>query len=564
MRNKTIIQQQNHTNKYQGVVSILASFKSLFFGIALLSIIINLLMLTPTFYMLQIYDRILLSQSELTLLFTTLLVIFLFILMAVLEWLRSSWLVYISIHFNKKLNELVFNASFDNPKNYQAKNPTQSFTDLLHLRQFLTGNGMLAFFDLPWTPIYIAVIFLLHPSLGFLTIAFVGLQLFIALFGQKLLKHGNENMLKADQKNKAFIFAKLRNAETVEAMGMSEDIYARWINVQEDYQNQYKKMMGRQQTQQVIIKFTRYAMQSLMLGAGALFVIKGELSAGSMIAANVLTTRALQPMDLVIASWAQMIQAKAAYKNLNLIIKAQDKITSIIDHPSPSGAVSFKNLTAMSPQNNDIILKNINIQFKAGQMTAIIGPSGSGKTTFARCLLGIWPQTSGDVLLDDTSIATWSRSTLGPYLGYLPQDIELLSGTIAENIARFNTPDSLKVIEAAKQAGIHQMILKLPMGYDTQIGDAGNILSGGQKQLLALARALYDDPKIIILDEPNANLDDASERIVMDTLSHLKTRGKTIFIIAHRLNQLSGIDYIMCLKAGVIERYEPFQNLTNP
>ena len=561
MEDKILIQQEVQKNRHQGVISILASFKSLFFGIALLSIIINLLMLTPTFYMLQIYDRILLSQSELTLLFTTLLIIFLFILMSGSEWLRSKWLVHISIQFNKKLNELVFNASYDNPKNYQAQNPTQSFTDLLNLRQFLTGNGMIAFFDLPWTPIYIAVIFLLHPSLGFLTIGFVLLQLLIALFGQKLLKRSNDETLKADQKNKAFIFAKLRNAETVEAMGMSEDIYARWISVQEDYQDQYKKTMDRQQTQQVIIKFTRYAMQSLMLGAGALLVIKGELSAGSMIAANVLTTRALQPMDFVIASWAQMSQAKVAYRDLNLLIKAQDKIKSVIDHPSPSGAVRFKNLTALSPQNHDPILKNIDIQFKAGQMTAIIGPSGSGKTTFARCLLGIWPHTTGDLLLDDTSIATWPRETLGPYLGYLPQDIELLSGTIAENIARFNTPDSLKVIEAATQAGIHQMILKLPMGYDTQIGDAGNILSGGQKQLLALARALYDDPKIIILDEPNANLDDTSERMVMDTLAHLKARGKTVFIIAHRLNQLTGIDYIMSLKAGEIERYEPFKNL---
>ena len=319
--------------------------------------------------------------------------------------------------------------------------------------------------------------------------------------------------------------------------------------------------MDGQQTQQVIVKFTRYAMQSLMLGAGALLAIRGELSAGSMIAANVLTTRALQPMDFVIASWTQMIQAKGAYKNLNALVQEQSKIKSFIDLPSPSGEVTFKNLSAMSPREGELILKNINIQFKAGQMTAILGPSGSGKTTFARCLLGLWPHTKGDVLFDNVSVGAWQREQLGPYVGYLPQDIELLSGTIAESIARFNTPDSLKVIEAAKQAGIHDMILKLPTGYDTQIGEAGNILSGGQKQLLALARALYHSPQIIVLDEPNANLDDTSERIVMETLARLKTQGKTIFIIAHRLNQLNGIDYVMSLRSGEVDRYEPFQKM---
>ena len=355
----SIIQQEAQKHSYKDVMSLLTSFKGLLFGIALLSIIINLLMLTPTFYMLQIYDRILLSQSELTLLFTTLLIIFLFLLMAGSEWLRSKWLVYMSIQFNEKLNALVFNGSFESASTHHTQNPTQSFTELLQLRQFLTGNGMIAFFDLPWTPIYIAVIFLLHPSLGFLTIGFVVFQLLIALLGQRLLRHRQENMLTADQKNKAFIFSKLRNAETVEAMGMAENIFARWKTLHEDYQHKYQQLMDGQQTQQVIIKFTRYAMQSLMLGAGALMVIQGELSAGSMIAANVLTTRALQPMDFVIASWTQMIQAKSAYKNLNVLVKAQDKLKTFMDLPSPSGAIHFKNLSAMSPKDNKLILKKI-------------------------------------------------------------------------------------------------------------------------------------------------------------------------------------------------------------
>jgi ATP-binding cassette subfamily C exporter for protease/lipase len=545
-----------------GLMTVLASFKNVFLGIFILSALINLLMLTPTLYMLQIYDRIMASQSELTLLFSTILVVFFYLIMSVSEWLRSKWLINASIRFDRTLNTHIFNASFDNPAYYAKKNPGQSFSDLIRLRQFLTGHGMVTFFDAPWIPIYISVIFLLHPFLGKVTLIFLSIQLTIAVLGQKLLKHTNESLMEADAKNKEFLFAKLRNAETVEAMGMFPSIYRRWVDVQQHYLARFTQSHNQQHTHQVIIKFMRYAMQSLMLGIAALLVIKGELSAGSMIAANVLSSRALQPMDLLITTWPQMLDAKHAFNKLNLLIKNY-AVKDTKHFPKPSGQMSLKNLYAMTEDNERTILDNISIDFLAGQITAIIGPSGSGKTTLARCMLNVWPYTQGSITLDGHAIHAWHTESLRPYLGYLPQDIELIQGSIADNIARFNTPDSDKVIEAAKLVGIHDTILKLPNGYDTHLSEMGMALSGGQKQLLAIARAFYNQPQMIILDEPNSNLDEVGEKTVMEALVNLKSQGKTIFIIAHRLNQLTGIDYILSLKEGKIDQHESYQSVLN-
>lgn len=546
-----------------GLKALLSSFKNIVLGIILLSVMINLLTLTPTLYMLQVYDRIMLSQSELTLLFFTLLVVFLFLVMSAAEWLRSKWLINASIQFDQKLNTHIFNASFDNPTHYSQKNPAQSFSDLIRLRQFLTGHGMITFFDAPWVPIYVSVIFLLNPYLGYLTIGFLCIQLSIAIIGQKLLAHANSSVLEADTKNREFLFAKLRNVETVEAMGMISYIYQRWLTVQQNYLNRFAKAHGYQHTHQVVIKFVRYCMQSLMLGAAALMVIKGQLSAGSMIAANVLSSRALQPLDMLIHTWPQMLEAKNAFNKLDMLIKNHPEKSKEGSQSKPSGQISLNHLFAFAEKEERPILEDFTLDFAAGQMTAIIGPSGSGKTTLARCLLGVWPHTKGSVTLDGIPIDAWKDETLRPCLGYLPQDIELINGTIAENIARFNTPDSEKVIKAAQLAGIHDVILKLPLGYDTTIGEMNMVLSGGQKQLLAIARAWYDEPQLIILDEPNANLDEASEKKIMESLVTLKSNGTTIFIIAHRLNQLTGIDYILSLKDGKLDQYENYQVVLN-
>jgi len=533
----------------------LATFKREFLWVGLFSMLANLLMLSPTLYMLQVYDRVLLSQSELTLLFLTLIIIVFIAVMAFAEWLRSRLLVRAGMKLDQELNTRIFNASFEAYLRRSQQNPTEAFTNLTNLRQFLTGNGVIAFFDAPWTPIYILVTFMLHPLLGCLSILFAGIQLWLAFWAHRNSHDAMNAQTQAEGKSRAYLQSKLKNAEPVEAMGMLKNLRARWLNLHQEQQQKIEEASNRQHRQQAIVKFIRYSMQSLTLGAAALLVIQGELTGGAMIAANVLMSRALQPLDLIVGSWRGLIQAKEAFESLESILKTYPEQDRSAQYPVPKGNVTLKKLIAFKADKESQILKDLNADFKAGQVTAIIGPSGSGKSTLARCLVGIWPDTAGSVLLDKTPIEHWDRVQLGPNIGYLPQDIELFDGTVAENIARFYEVDSELVIEAAKKAGIHEMILRFPKGYDTPIGDGGSQLSGGQRQRLGLARAMYGNPQLIVLDEPNANLDDLGERALVAAIQDLKSRGKTVFLITHRLNILGVADHLLVMRDGKIDHY---------
>ncbi len=533
----------------------LVTFKREFLWVGLFSLLANLLMLSPTLYMLQVYDRVLLSQSELTLLFLTLIIIVFFAVMAFAEWLRSRLLVRAGMKLDQELNTRIFNASFEAYLRRSQQNPTEAFTNLTNLRQFLTGNGIIAFFDAPWTPIYILVTFMLHPLLGCLSILFAGIQLWLAFWAHRNSHDAMNAQTQAESKSRAYLQSKLKNAEPVEAMGMLKNLRARWLRLHQEQQQKIEEASNRQHRQQAIVKFIRYSMQSLTLGAAALLVVQGELTGGAMIAANVLMSRALQPLDLIVGSWRGLIQAKEAFEGLESILKTYPEQDRSAQYPVPKGNVTLKKLIAYKADKESQILKNLNADFKAGQVTAIIGPSGSGKSTLARCLVGIWPDTGGSVLLDKTPIEHWDRIQLGPNIGYLPQDIELFDGTVAENIARFYEVDSDLVIEAAKKAGIHEMILRFPKGYDTPIGDGGSQLSGGQRQRLGLARAMYGNPQLIVLDEPNANLDDLGERALVAAIQDLKSRGKTVFLITHRLNILGVADHLLVMRDGKIDHY---------
>ena len=536
---------------------ILMSFRREFLWIGIFSMIANLLMLTPTIYMLQIYDRILASQSELTLLFVTLIVLVFFCMMAFAEWLRSRLLVRAGLKLDQELNTRVFNASFEACLSNKQQNPTEAFADLTNVRQFVTGTGIIALFDAPWTPIYILALFLLHPFLGVLSIVFCLIQTGMAYLGYRMTYAPAESALKAETISKRFLYGKLKNAESVEAMGMLDNLRSRWLEHHRHHQAKLSHAHHKQHQQQSYTKFVRYSMQSLTLAAGAMLVIDGQLSQGLMVASNILMARALFPLDQIVGSWRGFMSAKAAFHRLELLFREHPERDTDTLHPSPQGAITLKKLVAISPTDTKQILHGIDANFKAGQITAIIGPSGSGKSTLARCLVGVWPKTEGLVLLDETPIESWNREQLGPHIGYLPQDIELLDGTIAENIARFYELDSEKVIEAAKRAGIHHMILRLPMGYDTPVGEAGNLLSGGQRQRLGLARAMFGNPALIILDEPNANLDDVGERALVQAIHDLKAQGKTVFLITHRLNILAAVDYLLVLKEGRVAHYGP-------
>ena len=528
------------------------TFRREFVWVGIFSLIANVLMLTPTLYMLQVYGRVMKSGSELTLLMVTLFLVFFFGIMAFAEWIRSRLLVRVGVRLDEALNSLVFNASFKAYLNRGRHNVAEAFSDLTNIRQFLTANGMIAFFDTPWTPIYIAVIFLLSPFLGWLSILFAVIQLGLTWQSHRLSTKEIESAAEAGNDSYRYVQSKLRNIEPVHAMGMEGNLQERWFRLHDTSLAKAEQSLDRQHRQQAFVKFVRYSMQSFTLGAGALMVIEGKMAAGQMIAANVLMSKALQPLDLVVATWKPFVQSKTAFGRLEKLLEDFPERHPGIKHQDPLGEVRLEALSASVDGRETPILHDLNAVFPAGRVTVVVGPSGSGKSTLARCVVGVWPKREGGLLIDGEPIENWDRDELGPHIGYLPQDIELFDGTIAENIARFAEVDSLKVIEAAKRTGIHDMILHFPRGYNTQIGEAGGMLSGGQRQRLGLARAMYGNPAILVLDEPNANLDDAGERSLLEAVVDLRNAGKTVILITHRPNVLGAADLLVVMQGGRI------------
>jgi len=532
-------------------------FKQEFFWVGVFSFIANVLMLTPTLYMLQVYDRVLASRSELTLVVLTVFLVLFFSVMAFSEWLRSRLLVRVGVKLDDVLNSPVFNASFEAFLKRAGRNPVEAFSDLTAIRQFLTGNGIIAFFDVPWTPVYIGVIFLLSPFLGGLSILFACIQLLITWISHRVSVSGIECAAKAGRDSNAYVQSKLRNIEPVHAMGMVGNLEKHWLRFHEGALAKNDESQQKQQSLQAFTKFMRYTMQSLTLGAGALLVIEGKMSPGGMIAANVLMSRALQPLDILVATWKQFVQTRVSFSRLEQLMQEFPQRQAGVPQGEPQGELEIAGLAARVQGREDPILHGLDARVPAGSITVVIGPSGSGKSTLARCLVGVWPDVEGRVLLGGKSLDSWHRSELGRHIGYLPQDIELFEGTIAENIARFSCIDPDKVIDAATRTGIHEMILRFPKGYDTEIGEAGSLLSGGQRQRIGLARALYDNPVLIVLDEPNANLDDAGDRSLLQAVLERKTSGATVILISHRMNVLSIADQILVMNHGRIAQYGP-------
>ena len=531
------------------------TFRREFTVCMIFSMVVNLLMLTPSIYMLQVFDRVLVSNSQVTLVAMTLIMFFLFIVMAFAEWSRSRLLVRAGVRLDQQLNSRVFNASFEAYLNQLGHNPVQAFSDLTNVRQFLTGNGLFAFMDAPWIPIYMVVCYMLHPMLGWLSLLFAIILIIVAWIGNRLVREPLEKTAQAGVQVNTFVHSKLRNAEVIESLGMLDDLRRRWLTRHQQHLLLNSKSHDIGSRVQASTKFVRYTFQSLSLGAGALLVIEGELSAGAMIAANILMARALQPIDLVVGAWKPFIAARSAFVRLEELLAKHPERPAGAIHPDPKGHMRIENLVATAPGRETPILKELSADFPAGNVIAVIGPSGSGKSTLARALVGIWPNVSGKVLIDGEPIQSWSRTELGPHLGYLPQDIELFDGTIAENIARFGAIDPERVIQAATRAGVHDMILRFPRGYDTTMGEAGSLLSGGQRQRIGLARAMYGDPSVIVLDEPNSNLDDAGEAALVKAVQDLKAQGKTVFLITHRTQIVGVADRILVLRDGSIQIY---------
>ncbi len=536
-------------------------FRKTFYSLAAFSCVINILALTPSLYMLQVYDRVLASGNETTLLMLTILALGLFLLSGLLEFARSSVLIRVGNRFDMMLNTRVFTAAFERNLRAAGGNPSQAVHDLTNLRQFLTGNALFALFDAPWTPIYIGVTFMVHPLLGLITLC-GSITLFVLAYitnlaTQKPLAEANQASIAAG----AFANNHLRNAEVIEAMGMLPGLRARWFGQHRRVLSLQTLASDRAARISTVTRFVRVSLQSLILGAGALLVIDGSITAGMMIVCSILMGKALGPVELAIGTWKQLLSTRVAYERLDEMLKAAPPRGESVSLPAPKGALSLENVFATAPGSQTPILKSLSFAVNAGEVVGIIGPSASGKSTLARVLVGVWQAKGGHVRLDGADVFLWNKDELGPHLGYLPQDIELFEGTIAENIARFGEPNDEKVILAAQRALVHDMILRLPQGYDTRLGPDGASLSGGQKQRLGLARALYGDPALVVLDEPNSNLDDVGEVALVQSLKDLKTRGATVIVITHRMNVLSAVDKLLMINNGAMALYGPREDV---
>ncbi len=531
--------------------------------VGLVSLVINLLLLAPSLYMLQTYDRVLTSRNEATLVMLTLLLAGLLALEAALEHLRSLVMSRASAAIDLEMGPQLFNAAFAQRLSGQGS-PSQTLADLGHVRSFMTGKGLMALFDAPWLPIYLAVTFLIHPVLGWFGL-FAALIL-LALAWTNEQATGSLQAQAGRMGNAATHMAdtSARNAEVVDALGMLGALRERWLVRQHDYLAMLGDVNERAARIGAVVKFSRTFLQSAILGLGAWLVLKDQMTPGGMIAASILLGRALAPVDMAIAHWRQLITAREALKRLNELMQQPVVYPPEVKLPRPKGRVQVENLVVAAPSTatnkKEPILKGLGFEVPAGQSVAIVGPSGSGKSTLARALMGVWKPLSGSVRLDGADLGSAYRDEIGPHLGYLPQDIELFAGTLAENIARFGVIDSDAVVLAAQRAGVHELILRLPKGYETRIqdGSPGSVtLSGGQRQRIALARALYGDPVLLVLDEPNASLDDAGDLALMQALRDLKARGKTVFVVTHRMNLLAQVDTIMVLNDGRIQVMGP-------
>ncbi|MDD3530101.1 MAG: type I secretion system permease/ATPase [Gallionellaceae bacterium] len=542
--------------QFEELRALLGSMKQYFLGVGAFSFVINLLQLTAPLYMLQVYDRVLNSRNETTLLMLTILVVALFLVMAAIEFVRSRVLVRVGAAMEAKLNDRVFDAAFEATLR-RGGNARQALTDLTQLRQFMTGNGPFVLFDAPWFPIYLAVIFLIHPLIGWFSVGaaliLIALTVVTELTTQKPLAEANKFANEATN----FAHNNLANAEVVEALGMLPALRDRWKKKHVQHLVLQAVASDRAGLISSVTKFVRVASQSLILGLGAWLAIRNELSPGGMIVGSILMGRALAPIDQLIGNWKGFVQARLAYDRLGQLLAAFPARPPRMSLPAPKGEVVVEGVVLTPPGGSVPVLRGVSFAIPAGTVVGVIGPSGSGKSTLARALVGVWTPQAGKVRLDGADVAAWDKAELGPYLGYLPQDIELFDGTIAENIARFGPIEAPLVVAAAQAAGVHEMILRFPQGYDTPIGPGGAVLSGGQRQRVGLARALYGQARLIVLDEPNSNLDDVGEAALVQALLRLKAQGKTVVVITHRTSVLAAVDRLLVMRDGMVQAYGP-------
>ena len=524
---------------------------------AAFSFAINLLMLVPALYMLQVFDRVLASRSEETLAMLSVGALVALAMMALLDVLRARLLAACGIALDRRLGPEVMRRLIELAARGGSAEQANGLRDVATLRGFLVGSAVIAVFDAPWLPFFLALIWLFHPLLGALAIGGALLMVGLAVANERFTRRPLERVQAEGRRAGHFIDAATRAAESVDALGMREAVTRRWIGLNEAQLAEQREASRMGGLFSGLTKFTRQAIQMAMLGAGAWLVITQNLSSGVMIACTIILGRALAPVEMLVASWRGLVESRAAWHRLTRLFESRPAAAPATELPAPRGALSVENVMLAFPRAERPVLRNIAFNLPVGESLGVIGPSAAGKSTLARLLVGVWKPTVGAVRLDGVDVATWDREQIGRHIGYVPQVVELFSGTVAENIARLGEPDSAAVVRAAQRAYAHDMILRLPKGYDTETGAIGEALSPGQRQRIALARALYGDPRLVVLDEPNANLDGEGDEALLRTLQDLREAGVTVVVVAHRPSLLGGVDKLLVLKDGAAELFGP-------
>lgn len=531
---------------------LLRSFRAPLAGVGLFSAVSNVLMLTGAFFMLQIYDRVLPSGSVPTLVALSILALGLFTTQAVLDAIRARLLARIAADLDSRLAAPIFRGASLMPLKVGDRGDSmQYFRDLEAVRSFLSGLGPTVFFDLPWIPIYLLIIFGFHPLLGYTALVGAVVLVSLTLFTEYLTRSPSRRATAVGARRSAAAEAAVRNAEVMQAMGMSRALAGRWQGMNSEFVDEQRLVSDVAGGLGAASKSLRMILQSGVLAMGAFLVIGGEASPGIIIAGSILAGRALAPVDLAIAHWRNFINARASWKRLRTLAGLVEQETAPLPLPAPAKSLSLQSVTATAPGTQRVLIHDFSFEVPAGAGLGIIGPSGGGKTSLLRLIAGIWRPSLGKVALDGAELSQWDNAALGRHIGYVPQDIELFAGSVAENIARFEPNfDAEAVVAAARAAGAHEMIVGLPDGYDTQIGDRGQNLSAGQRQRIALARALYRDPFLVVLDEPNSNLDGEGDAALTNAVLAVRNRGGVVVIAAQRASALAGVDLVLAMEDG--------------
>ena len=534
-----------------------ARFQPYFVSAAGFSLVLNLLMLVPALFMLQVFDRVLTSRSIETLIMLVVLSVGALLFMAYLDVIRARLLTAAAVSLEKHLGPRVLADMIRRNAAPGAGEAPFGLRDVYSLRTFLTGPAILALFDAPWAVIYVLIIFLFHPLLGAIALGGALVMLGLGVLNEKLSRQPLEAMQLESRTAGRFADQSIANAEVARALGMVESLALGW---ERSNRKVLESQLQANRASSVLSSTTRFLRQFLqvaMLAAGAWLVIEQTSTAGVMIAATILLGRALAPVEITIAGWKALVEARSAYGRLNQMLITEPRDNEITELPAPAGELSVERAIFGFRGQERPVIKGVSFKLAAGQALAIVGPSAAGKSTLARLIVGLWRPLSGHVRLDNADVFAWPRERLGPYVGYLPQDVELFAGTVSQNIARMGEVNSTAVVEAAQWAGVHEMILRLPHGYDTPITQGLDILSAGQRQRVALARALYGNPRLVVLDEPNSNLDAEGEAALMEAIRRMKAKGVTLVVVTHRSRLLTVMDLILVLHDGVIERIGP-------